>query len=92
MKANAPSDARTLEADLRRLQASATDATEQVDRLLHQTVSSAPLLAVGAAAGLGFILGGGLPRGAVGVLFGIGARMASAWVEQQFLEQTDNQE
>jgi len=84
--AKSASDARTLEADLRRLQAGAADAKGQVDRLLHRTVSSAPLLAVGAAAGLGFILGGGLPRGAIGVLFGIGARMTSAWVEQQFLE------
>lgn len=92
MKAHGPTEARTLESDLHRLQASAEDVAGQVDRMLQHTVSSVPLLAVGAAAGVGFILGGGLPRGALGVLFGIGARMASAWVEQEFLERPDNQE
>lgn len=82
----------TLQADLRRLQASAESAAGEADRLLRDTVSAQPLLAVGAAAGLGFLLGGGLPRGALTLLLGVGARLAGAWLQQEFLEHADTQE
>lgn len=85
-------EARTAQADLLRLQASVENAASQADRILRDTVSAAPLLAVGAAAGLGFLVGGGLPRGALTVILGVGARMAGAWLQQEFLEHPDTQE
>jgi hypothetical protein len=72
---------RNLPADLARLR-----------RTLRDTVDEQPALALGAAAGIGFLLGGGLSRGALTVLFGIGTRMAGAWLEQEFLERADAQE
>jgi hypothetical protein len=48
---------------------------------LRDTVSEQPLLAMGAAAGIGFFLGGGLTRGAVTLLLGAGARLAGEWFQ-----------
>jgi hypothetical protein len=85
-------DAHTLQADLLRLQNRAGSAAERADRILRDTVSTTPLLAVGAAAGLGFLIGGGLPRGSLGLFVGVGARMAGAWLQREFLENPDTQE
>ena len=73
--------ARSLGGDLARLEES-----------LREAVGAAPVLTLGAAAGIGFLLGGGLPRGALTVLLGVGARMAGAWLEQEFLERAEAQE
>jgi hypothetical protein len=85
-KRNAREPSRTLQADLLRLQESFEHTAGEADRKLRGAVDAQPLLAVGAAAGLGFLLGGGLPRGAVTVLLGVGARLAGAWLQQEFLE------
>ena len=92
MKNGAQQDAHTLRADFLRLQESVESAAGEADRKLCDAVAAQPLLAVGAAAGLGFLLGGGLPRGALTLLLGVGARMASAWLQQEFLEPADTQE
>lgn len=89
---NAREPSRTLQADLLRLQESFEQTAGEADRKLRSAVDAQPLLAVGAAAGLGFLLGGGLPRGAVTVLLGIGARMAGAWLQQEFLEPSYEEE
>jgi hypothetical protein len=73
--------ARSLPADLARL-----------EETLRDTVAEQPALALGAAVGIGFLLGGGLSRGALTVLLGVGTRMAGAWLQQEFLERADAQE
>lgn len=72
---------RSLTADLARL-----------EETLRDVVDEQPILTMGAAAGIGFLLGGGLPRGALTLLLGIGTRMAGAWLEREFLERADAQE
>ena len=84
--------ARNLQADLSRLQANFEGAAGEAERMVRSTVSAQPLLAVGAAAGVGFLIGGGLPRGAITMLLGVGARMAGAWLQQEFLEHSDSKE
>jgi hypothetical protein len=78
-------DARTLKDDLARLEEGFTNATRGAERRLRDAVAEQPLLALGAAAAFGFLLGRGLPRGAGAVLAGAGVRLASAWLEQEFL-------
>lgn len=82
----------SLGADLMRLQERLEHTAGEADRALRDAVSAQPLLAVGAAAGLGFLLGGGLPRGALTVLLAVGTRLAGAWLQQEFLESPDTQE
>ncbi len=67
-------------------------ATQDLRRKLRDTVEEQPVLALGAAVGIGFLLGGGLSRRALTVLLGVGTRMAGAWLEQEFLERADAQE
>lgn len=92
MKENARQHARTLQADLSRLQQSVESAVGEADEKLRDAISAQPLLTIGAAAGLGFLLGGGLPRGTLTVLLEVGTRMAGAWLQQEFLEHSDIQE
>jgi hypothetical protein len=77
---------RTLQGDLHRLQERFGQSAAEADRMLRDAASAQPLLTVGAAAGLGFVLGGGLSGGAVTVLLGVGARLAGTWLQQEFLE------
>jgi hypothetical protein len=86
------SERRSLQGDLARLQEHLGAAAVEVDRTLRDAVSAQPLLAVGAAAGLGFLLGGGLTRAAATLLLGAGARLAGAWLDQEFLERAHAQE
>lgn len=64
----------------------------QLEEELRDAVGEHPALALGAAAGIGFVLGGGLPRGAFTLLLGIGTRMAGAWLEREFRERANAQE
>jgi hypothetical protein len=92
MNDHAPSDARSLDADLARLQASVQEVAGQLDRALCETVKAAPLVAVGTAAAFGFLVGGGVTRNALGMFLGIGARMAGSWLQAEFLDRTEPQE
>jgi hypothetical protein len=83
---------RTLREDLGRLQEGLDGVAREADRRLRDAVSAQPLLVLGAAAGLGFVLGRTLPRGSATLLLGAGARLASAWLEQEFLGRADAQE
>lgn len=58
---------------------------------LRDVVDERPKLALGAAAGIGLVLGG-LPRGALTVLLGLGTRAAGAWLQREFLGSADAQE
>jgi len=61
-------------------------------RTVEEAVSDQPVLALAAAAGVGFVLGGGLPPGVLTLLLGAGARMAGAWLQQELLDRTHPQE
>lgn len=92
MNEQARNDARTIQTDFRRLRADVRDATAQTDRFIRDIVSSAPVVAVGTAAALGFLVGGGIPRSAVTTFLAVGARMAGSWLEREFLERNHPQE
>lgn len=83
---------RSLHGDLSNLEESLEAATKDLRQKLRDTVDEQPVLAVGAAAGIGFLLGGGLSRGALTLLLGVGTRMAGAWLQREFLERADAQE
>jgi hypothetical protein len=81
---SADAHARSLTDDLARLEKVFEAATRDLRRTLRETVDEQPAIALGAAAGIGFLLGGGLSRRALTVLFGVGTRMAGAWLQQEF--------
>ncbi|MBK7951816.1 MAG: hypothetical protein IPK00_24395 [Deltaproteobacteria bacterium] len=83
---------RSLRSDLHRISGQAGDLSARADAALHEIVRSDPALAIGAAAGLGFLLGGGVPRGAVTVLLGVGTRMAGSWLQDLVLETLQDKE
>ena len=85
-------NARSLRGDLRRISEGAGDLSARADSALREVVRTDAGLAIGAAAGLGFLIGGGIPRGAVTVLLGFGARMGSAWLQDLFLETLQDKE
>jgi hypothetical protein len=85
--------ARSLRDDITWLERSLHDG--ELVRKLRDVLDERPMLALGAAAGVGLVLGG-LPRGALTVLLGVGTRvgtrMAGAWFQREFLESADAQE
>ena len=74
---------RTLRSDLDRLRSRVASAKDGALRVLEESVAAEPFVATAAAAGLGFVLGGGLPRGTIALLFGTGARVAAAWLGEE---------
>jgi len=83
------SDPRTLYTDLSHLAQRAGTATRDVERLCTATVRAQPFAVVAAAAGIGFVLGGGLQRGLVTLLLGTGVRLAASHVGERLLEYAD---
>jgi hypothetical protein len=71
---------RTLRSDLGRLYSRVASAKDGALGMLEQAVAVEPFVATAAAAGLGFVLGAGLPRGTIALLFGSGTRAAAAWI------------
>ena len=53
---------------------------------LLRPIRDQPLAAAGIAAGLGFVLGGGLRTPAVPVLLGAAARAAGLWITNELLD------
>jgi hypothetical protein len=92
MRAAAREGAPSLEGDLSQLKANATRAAAKIDRCVQDAVAAEPIVAVGAAAGLGFLIGGGVSRASIKGLAGIGARMVGAWLAKEFLERPPTQE
>jgi hypothetical protein len=74
---------RTLRSDLDRLHSRVTSAKNGALRLLEEAVAAEPLFATAVAVGLGFVLGGGLPRGTIALLFGSGTRAAAVWLGEE---------
>jgi len=74
---------RTLRSDLDRIRSRVASAKDRALRLLEQAVAAEPFAATVAAAGLGFVLGGGLPRGTIALLFGTGTRAAAVWLGEE---------
>ena len=74
---------RTLRSDLDRLRSRVASAKDGALRVLEEAVAAEPLVATAAAAGLGIVLGGGLPRGTIALLLGTGARVAAAWLGEE---------
>ena len=84
--------ARSLLGDLSRFEEALEIATRDLEQKLRDTIEDQPVLALGAAAGVGFLLGGGVSRGALTLLLGVGTRMAGNWLQREFLEGADAQE
>jgi hypothetical protein len=74
---------RTLRSDLDRLRARVASAKDGALRLLEEAVVAEPVVATVAAAGLGFVLGGGLSRRTSALLFGTATRAAAAWLGEE---------
>ena len=74
---------RTLRSDLEGLRLRAVSAKSGVERLLAEAVRAQPFAATAAAAGVGFLLGGGLPRGAMVLLVETAGRIAATWLSEE---------
>ncbi len=92
MKRGAERRTHSLRSDLRRISRGAGDLSARADTALREIARTDPGLVLGAAAGLGFLMGGGLPRGAITVLLGIGTRMGGAWLQDLVLEAIHDKE
>jgi hypothetical protein len=55
----------------------------EIEGLLRQQLRARPYLTLGASAGLGYVLGGGLPKGAPALAFGMATRMAAGWLMRE---------
>jgi hypothetical protein len=64
--------------------------TADIARLARNVVDEQPFVLVGAAAGLGFLAGGGLPRGAGAVLLSGIARAGAAWLAGELSHRNRN--
>lgn len=84
--------ARSLLGDLSEFEETLEAAARDLHQKVRETVEDQPVVALGAAAGVGFLLGGGLSRGAITLILGVGTRMAGAWLQREFLERADAQE
>lgn len=62
--------------DLRKLSA-------ELGSLLRERLDSHPYLTLGASAGIGYVLGGGLPKGSPGLAIGLTTRMAAGWLMRE---------
>ena len=71
----------TLCSDLDRLRSRIVFAKDGALRLMEAVVAAEPFVAT--AAGAGFVLGGGLPRGAIALLIETGTRVAVAWFGEE---------
>lgn len=80
---------RTLRGDWRRLRGRAEELIRRGESIVEEQVDESPLLAVTVAAGIGFALGGGLPRGTWSLVLGAGGRMAASRMAQEFLSGLD---
>ena len=78
---------RTVRSDLEGLRLHAASAKSCAERLLVEAVRAQPFAATAAAAGVGFLLGGGIPRGAMVLLVGTVTRVAAAWLSEEILTQ-----
>lgn len=64
--------------DAHALAAAVQEATDDLERYLTEQMEERPYTTLGVAAGVGFVLGGGLRAGLTAVLFGAATRLAMA--------------
>ncbi len=62
--------------DLRKLR-------QELAALLRERLQNQPYLTLGASAGIGYVLGGGLPKGSPGLAMGLATRMAAGWLMRE---------
>lgn len=62
--------------DLRKLR-------EELGSLLRERLESHPYLTLGASVGIGYVLGGGLPKGSPALAMGLATRMAAGWLMRE---------
>jgi hypothetical protein len=79
--------ARTLRSDLETLTERAKEAAQIAGETCADTVASQPYAVTAAALGVGFVLGGGVSRGATTLLLGTVLRSASALLGRRLLEE-----
>ena len=70
--------ARQIHHDVHALAAAVQDAADDLERYVTEQVEQRPYITLGAAAGVGFVLGGGLRSRLTAVLFGAATRVAMA--------------
>jgi hypothetical protein len=78
--------ARRIQRDAATLAAEVRDTTADVERYLSDRVRNQPYSTLGAAAGVGYVLGGGLRSPLTAVLLGAAARLASVLVVRELAE------
>jgi hypothetical protein len=59
------------------------EALTDLERLVREQLERRPYATLGAATGLGYLLGGGLPLGLSRLMFGLGGRMAFVMMAQK---------
>lgn len=56
---------------------------EELAALLRDRLRSQPYLTLGASTGIGYVLGGGLPKGVPTLAIGLATRMAAGWLMRE---------
>jgi len=74
---------RQIQHDAEALAAAVRDATDGVQRCLTAQVEQRPFTTLGVAAGVGYVLGGGLSSRLTTVLLGVATRVATALVARE---------
>ena len=74
---------RQIHHDAEALAAAVRDATDDVQRYLTEQVEQRPFSTLGVAAGVGYVLGGGLSSRLTAVLLGAATRVATALVARE---------
>jgi len=74
---------RTLRSDLHRVLRELSHLTDEAQTFIRHNVEAYPLMATGAAAGAGFLVGGGLTRHGLALVLGVGARMAAGFLSDE---------
>jgi hypothetical protein len=59
-------------------------ALSDLEGVVRQQLTERPYTTIAAAAGLGYVLGGGIPVGLSRMMFGLGGRLAFVMLAQQF--------
>lgn len=56
---------------------------EELGAVLRERLQSQPYLTLGVTAGIGYVLGGGLPKGSPTLAMGLATRMAAGWLMRE---------
>jgi hypothetical protein len=56
---------------------------EELAAVLRERLQNQPYLMLGASVGIGYVLGGGLPKGSPALAMGLATRMAATWLVRE---------